>query len=301
MKLSIVVPVYKTEATLNRCVESIIGQTFTDYELILVDDGSPDACPQRCDEWALRDSRIRVIHQENGGLSAARNAGIDIAQGEYITFVDSDDFLKTDTYAKVMPEAADCDIVEFPVLWHYGSPSQQRLSFGNQKYTDMRTYWLEGRAYAHTYAWNKIYRRELFREVRYPVGRVFEDVATLPALLERTKVVKTCHEGLYYYCMNAKGITQTAKGPQLEMLLDSHLPVISRWCNDAYYMHVLNIQMDVCELTKQPPRLPFRRINPWSNNLSNNSRLKALVLNIIGIKGICRLNKIIHKIHRSHS
>lgn len=96
--LSIIVPVYKVEPYLHRCVDSILAQTFTDFELILVDDGSPDNCGAICDEYAAKDSRILVIHKENGGLSDARNAGLDIAKGEYIGFVDSDDYISPQMY-----------------------------------------------------------------------------------------------------------------------------------------------------------------------------------------------------------
>jgi len=301
MKLSIVVPVYCVESTLDRCVESIVNQSFTDFELILVDDGSPDDCPAMCDRWAGNDKRIKVIHKENGGLSDARNAGIDIATGEFITFVDSDDFLEHDTYEKVLARAGTCDIVEFPVYCHFGSERQTLLTFSLHTYEDMETYWLETMAYAHTYAWNKIYRRALFREVSYPAGRVFEDAATLPALLDRARTIKTVGEGRYYYTANDKGITANADGAQLEMLLNSHLDVIGRWCDDCYYMHVLNIQIIVNQVTGHTPRLPFRRINPLTRRLTWQSRLKAVALNLIGLKGICRLNKIIHKTGRKSS
>ena len=98
VKLSVVIPVFRVEHTLQRCVESVLQQDLSDMEVILVDDGSPDHCPKLCDEWAEKDTRIKVIHQENKGLSGARNAGIDIAQGDYLTFVDSDDYLALNTY-----------------------------------------------------------------------------------------------------------------------------------------------------------------------------------------------------------
>lgn len=97
-EISIIVPIYKTEKYLNRCVNSLINQTFKNFELILVDDGSPDACPVLCDKWGKRDTRIKVIHKKNGGLSSARNAGLNIAQGKYIGFVDSDDWIEPDMY-----------------------------------------------------------------------------------------------------------------------------------------------------------------------------------------------------------
>lgn len=100
-KISIIVPVYKAEPYLKKCIDSILNQTFKDFELILVDDGSPDRCGEICDEYALKDSRIKIIHKENGGQSSARNVGLDIAQGEYIGFVDSDDWIEPDMYKKL--------------------------------------------------------------------------------------------------------------------------------------------------------------------------------------------------------
>lgn len=295
MKLSIIVPVYRVEATLNRCVESIISQTFSDLEVILVDDGSPDCCPQMCDEWAGKDQRIRVVHQENGGLSDARNAGIGLAVGDFITFVDSDDYLQQDTYQQVMPLTAEADIVEFPVYRFFGSPRQSLLTFTDRIITDQATYWLAMNGYEHTYAWNKIYRRSLFDDVRYPKGKVFEDVFTLPLLLQKVRSIATIDKGLYYYCLNHQGITATAKGPQLECLLEAHLAAMQRWCDDRYYLHILNIQMDVYELMDKEPVLPFRNIALLSPGLSITQRLKAIMLSLLGIKGICIFNKTLHK------
>ena len=295
MKLSVIVPVYQVEATLDRCVASIVGQTFTDLEVILVDDGSSDHSPQLCDEWAAKDSRIRVIHKTNGGLSDARNAGLNVATGELITFVDSDDYLEPDTYQQVLPMTTSCDIVEFPVFRFYGSNKQSLLTFASGICTEVSDYWLKHRAYQHSYAWNKIYNATLFTDIRFPKGRVFEDVYTLPLLLQRANQVGTTSQGLYYYCQNNQGITSTAKGPELSQLLDAHLDIIHQWCNDAYYMHVLNIQMDVYEQTGVAPLLPRRHINVFGADLSSIQRLKAIILNILGINKICKLNKIIHQ------
>ena len=106
-KISVIVPVYKTEGLLDRCVESIVGQTYKNLEIILVDDGSPDNCPAMCDEWAEKDSRIRVIHKENGGVSSARNAALDIATGDYIGFVDSDDWIEPEMYASLIRKISE--------------------------------------------------------------------------------------------------------------------------------------------------------------------------------------------------
>lgn len=115
--ISVIIPVYKVEKYLNRCVDSVLNQTFRDLEVILVDDGSPDRCPQICDAYAKKDNRVRVIHKENGGLSDARNSGIDIATGQFLAFVDSDDWLRNDIYefAMNLQRKYQADIVEFGI------------------------------------------------------------------------------------------------------------------------------------------------------------------------------------------
>ena len=306
MKLSIIIPVYRVEATLNRCVESVVTQDFNDFELILVDDGSPDNCPQLCDSWAAKDQRISVIHKSNGGLSDARNAGINIAQGDYLTFIDSDDYIAEQTLAPLMlklTENPDIDILEYPVFVFYGSPKQYMLDFqGDMVYHDMDDYWFEDQAYQHSYACNKIYRTELFQEVRFPKDIIFEDIHTLPQLLKKAKTVITTSQGLYYYCMNDSGITATADGNALRMLLQPHVEII-RNCQrqdrdfQIYYLHVLNIQMDVYELTGDDPILPFHTLSP--SHFEGVPKLKAIVLNMLGINNICKLNKMIHRLWRN--
>lgn len=290
MKLSIIVPVYRVEATLDRCLQSIVDQSYNDFEVILVDDGSPDECPAICDRWAAHDNRIRVVHQANGGLSAARNAGLDLAQGEFVTFVDSDDYLAATTLAEIMPIAEDTDLLEYPIWVHYGSADQTFLPLRHQEYASPAEYWLQAEAYLHTYACNKIYRRWLFKDVRFPIGRVFEDAFTLPQLLKLSPRIMTTDRGTYFYCDNPQGITSTAQGRQLSQLLDAHLSA-EMPMDDNYYMRLLNIQMDVYELTGEQPRLPYRHVCPTG---SATQRLKAITQNLLGIKGICRINKIIH-------
>lgn len=294
MKLSIVIPVYRVEHTLDRCLRSIAGQSFTDFEVILVDDGSPDGSPEMCDKWAAADSRFTVIHQSNKGLSAARNTGIDRAAGELITFVDSDDYIGCGTLQEVMEAMPGNDICEYPVSLFHDSPHQSRLNFEDKVYTKMNSYWLDCQAYRHAYAWNKVYRRQLFDGVRYPEGRVFEDVYVLPQLLSKARRVATTSKGLYYYCWNDKGITTTAGGNELRMLLDAHLssgmPV-----DDRYYLHLLNIQMDVWELTGDDIRLPKRKLSMRGDT---KEKTKAIALNILGINTLCKINKALHKIKK---
>ena len=250
--------------------------------------------------------RIRVVHKANGGLSDARNAGIDIATGDYVTFVDSDDYLADNTYGPLMQrleQQPDIDILEYPIYIHNGSPRQHLTDFKPEAtYHDMESYWLDGRAYQHTYACNKIFRKSLFDAVRFPVGRVFEDAQTLPLLLEKAGTVVTCSQGLYYYCSNSEGITMTADGQALQMLLQPHVAMIGRIRRkdkafETYYLHVLNIQMDVFELTGNAPILPLLPVKP--EHFTDKQKMKAIALNILGINRICQLNKILHKVWRS--
>lgn len=296
-KLSIIIPVYRVEATLNRCLESVVNQSFSDFEVILVDDGSPDGCPQMCDEWTRRDSRFRVIHKANGGLSDARNAGIEQANGTFVTFIDSDDYIAPDTLQLLMPMAEETDLLEYPIWCHYGSSRQMLLSLPDRSYADAVDYWLQGKAYLHTYACNKIYRRKLFDSVRFPVGKVFEDAYTLPRLLKQHPRLTTTSQGLYYYCWNGDSITSKARGEQLAMLLEAHLHS-DMPMDDEYYLRLLNIQMDVCELTGQPPVLNYRKVAIVGTLPSFKLKVKAITQNILGINGICKINRTVHRLCR---
>ena len=159
----------------------------------------------------------------------------------------------------------------------------------------MGSYWLKGFAYEHCYAWNKVYRRELFDGVRFPKGQVFEDVATLPLILTNVKCLKVTNKGLYHYTDNEHGITATATGQELKMLLQAHLRILPQWQDDRYYMHVLNIQLDVCRMTGEQPELKKRHVSPFAKGLSTSQRLKAIVINTLGIKVLCHINKRIRR------
>ena len=297
MKLSIIIPVYRVEATLNRCIESVVLQDFRDFELILVDDGSPDNCPQMCDDWAERDERIRVIHQENSGLSQARNKGIEISQGDYITFIDSDDFIGPQTLeilADYLANHTETDILEYPAMLFCGSPQQRKLAFPKEKvYYNMMNYWYQGRAYKHSYACNKIYRRELFHEVRFPAGVVFED----------TRILAAINRGCYYYCYNPKGITATADAKELRMQLMNHIGILRQTERrdryfQLYYMSVLNIQLDLYNCTGDVPMMHDVYLSP--KYFKGKDRIKAILLNMLGLKRLCVIFRKMPKRWKSH-
>ena len=170
MILSVIIPVYKAEKYLNRCMESILMQKVEDMEIILVNDGSPDRSGELCDEWALKDGRIRVIHKENGGAGSARNMALDKAQGNYVTFIDSDDAIAENTFLPIinyLAEHKDIDILEYPAHLYIGSPKERKLTFNNN-ILDIscqeakQRLWLDNKLYAHCYSCNKVFRRSLF-------------------------------------------------------------------------------------------------------------------------------------------
>ena len=231
--LSIIVPVYRVEAYLDRCVESIIAQTLDDWELILVDDGSPDRCPAMCDAWAQRDPHIRTIHKPNGGLSSARNAGLDTARGEYITFVDSDDALAPDTlrpnldYLLSHPET---DLVQYPTLWQAGSQAERSdaaepcLLQGREAIFNA---WYDNHPLNNS-AWNKIYRARLLADLRYPEGRLYEDKFFMFSLLPRLQQVRLSDRGLYCYYENETSILHTPSLQRRRDWVDSEVLMLQR-------------------------------------------------------------------------
>lgn len=230
--LSIIIPVYKVETFLPACVNSILEQSFSDFELILVDDGSPDLCGMICDEYAAKDSRIKVIHKTNGGLSSARNAGIDSASGQYLTFVDSDDTVSAETYSKnlsLLQKDPSIDLLEYPIFVHYQSSRQYLLEFREKQIRGKEPvfqYWMKSKGYLHTYACNKIYKNKLFEQIRFPEGKTFEDIYTIPQILRLSDHVYWSPFGIYYYYSRSSSITCTASFKDLLCLLEANIRIL---------------------------------------------------------------------------
>lgn len=210
--ISVIVPVYKVEQYLNRCVSSILAQSYKNFELILVDDGSPDNCPRMCDEYAIHNSFIHVIHQENGGLSAARNAGLDWilknSNSEWVTFVDSDDWIHPQ-FLETMVNAAvtlDCDIsmCQFRITEKYSDTFECniRYDYSREKVVDI----YENEKFIANGANAKLYKKELFKKIRYPVGKIHEDRFTTYKILFQYDKVAVVHYPLFFYFINYEGI-----------------------------------------------------------------------------------------------
>lgn len=206
--ISIIVPIYKVEKYLEKCVMSIIDQTYQNLEIILVDDGSPDRCGEICEEFAKQDSRIVVLHKKNGGLSDARNAGIEVATGEYFFFVDSDDYIHPQMieilYQGIKKNKAELSICQFQNVAEdkntdYESVKQQEWIVLESDQDKLEYALGENTTTIFTVAWNKLYARRLFDGVRYPFGKIHEDEFTTYKTIHAAKKIAYIECPLYYY------------------------------------------------------------------------------------------------------
>ena len=225
--ISVIVPVYRVEEYLERCVKSMLSQTYKNLEVILVDDGSPDQCPAICDACAEKDARVKVIHQENKGLSGARNAGIDAASGEYLAFVDSDDYVSPhfieELYQLLQDTGCAIGQCRFSYVKGDGLVEESDSAFCIYRGESLmeQLYGPEEKATCFVVAWNKLYRAELFKEtgIRYPEGRIHEDEATTYRLFHEAKKLAFLDRALYgYYTENGGSITSVFSAKRLQWL-----------------------------------------------------------------------------------
>ena len=218
--VSVIIPIYKVEPYLRQCVDSVICQSYKNLEIILVDDGSPDNCPKICDEYAQQDSRVKVIHKPNGGLSDARNAGIEIATGEYLSFVDSDDLIHIRMIEILMKPLIenkdlkmsvcqslkfyDCDIIDI-------NQAIRPTEIVDYRFFLTKNLWAT--------AWCKIYQRKLFKDIRYPVGRIHEDEFTTYKIYYEAKKFAYTDSQLHFYRQREGSIMDSMT---IKRLVDVH-------------------------------------------------------------------------------
>ncbi len=208
-KISIIIPIYKVEKFLDKCIQSVVKQTYENIEIILVDDGSPDNCPQLCDYWANKDCRIKVIHKENGGLSDARNVGLAIATGDYIAFVDSDDWILPNMYESMLHviKQEEADICACNIISCY---TDRKVIWGCEEYVVGDSKKILDLLYSDTKypvsTWNKLYRRECWREVRFPIDKICEDAFTTYKLVHNAKRIVQIPEAFYCYRIRPESI-----------------------------------------------------------------------------------------------
>ena len=244
--ISVIVPVYIVEPYLQQCVDSILNQTYRDLEVLLIDDGSPDRCGEICDEYGRKDKRVRVFHTENRGLSAARNLGLKEARGDYIGFVDSDDWIEPEMYEVLLrgveETGADIGVCGFWVEdqrtnIHHTKPQpleQARLLTG----TDSLRRLING--YIYNRVWNKLYRKGLYDSISFPEGKNYEDIALMYKLLAKAKGTVICSNIEYHYRVRDDSICQTNSGKNL---MDGVDAMISRY---YYYKNIPELFKD-CE------------------------------------------------------
>ena len=214
--VSVIVPVYNVEDYLEECVRSIIAQSYKNLEIILVDDGSTDGCPSMCDALQKNDSRIAVIHKKNGGLSDARNVGLDIASGEYVCFVDSDDYIDGKYVEKLLvaleSTGADMSVCGYVNVRLDGTKDinekPERAILNTDKYWEV---FLLQMHISFVVAWNKLYKKSIFDDLRYAKGKINEDEIILLDLLKKCKSISVISDFLYYYRQRPDSIMMSEK------------------------------------------------------------------------------------------
>lgn len=214
-KISIIVPIFNVEGYLAKCIESLLNQTYKNLEIILVNDGSPDRCGEICDNFAARDNRIKVIHKQNGGLSDARNMGVENAKGEYISFIDSDDYIHPEYYEFLayLLKKYDADISQCDYELVY----EESLILKDKRKDNYKEMAYEGslnilnNLYNDNYGktvmvWNKLYKKELFKDLTFPVGKIHEDELTTYKILFRANRLVISDRIMYYYLQRTTSI-----------------------------------------------------------------------------------------------
>lgn len=275
--ISIIVPIYKVEQFVPRCVNSLLAQTFTDFELILVDDGSPDRCGEICDQYSETDSRIRVIHKENRGLSDARNVGLELAQGDYVCFVDSDDWVEPEYLEKLIKnlQEAGADICECEV---YRTAGEHYMEMGSSQlevfHTEQALEQLIQDGQFHQYVWNKLYRREVIGNISFVKGKTNEDEFWTYQVFGRAEKVVKISDVLYNYYQredsimgggfSLKRLDALEAKIQRQYYMERYFPMLkTKAKTNLYFSCVYAGQMTLKFLTSQERKVARDRIDQY--------------------------------------
>lgn len=292
-KISIIVPVYNVEQYLKKCIDSILIQTFKNIEVILVNDGSTDNCGEICDEYLSKDPRVRVIHQKNEGLSEARNAGINIAKGEYIGFIDSDDWIEPTMYEilyslsiKYNADISTC------LIKHHGKNQKSNIEksvnqvqvFNSQEAIER----LYNNSLSGFIACNKLYKRNLFEDIKYPKGRVYEDAAVMYRLFDQASKIVFINEQLYNYNHRDQSITRSGFSEkrfdivlnyfETYSFMEKNYPFMCEKINFIYFSSLRGMLVDIiCEKSASRNTENIKKI---SRNIRevNNTILKNNII-----------------------
>lgn len=304
-RISVIVPIYKVEKYLRKCVDSIIGQTHQNLEIILVDDGSPDDCGAICDAYAAKDSRIKVIHKQNGGLSDARNAGLDIMTGEYVGFVDSDDWIEPEMYEKLLKNMKyfNADISFGGVsddLERDGVVKSVKVSdYGEKTFAESKTDAIKRYFLGSWAAWDKLYKASLFDNIRYPKGEINEDEAIVLHLLEQCRKVCYTSEIFYHYMRRQNSGSITMSGFSRKKLawynhcksnlgfVSERYPELLPYAKHRYFSSLIwtlnSMTTDTKQFSDLIPQLRKELIlgmktSDWSDMLAAKEKIRAYLL-----------------------
>jgi len=254
-KITIIIPVYKVEPYIRKCVESIIGQTYRHIEVILVDDGSPDNCGAICDEYARADSRIIVIHTENEGVYIARNKALDVATGDYLMFVDSDDWVEPEFCETALRLALENNVQMVAFKFNLVFADRDGSIMDKRPRAFHETGYMEAsEAVRHlifrdsmgNYLWNKLYKRSLFDGVRFPEGRVLQDQAVVYLMMLRAGRIYVSDAVLYNYLQHPGSITDTTSYSlkmfaSLFAIWQERLPVLRQYCPENVHYQMMQL------------------------------------------------------------
>ena len=313
--ISIIVPVYNVEMYLAKCVDSILAQTYTNLEIFLVNDGSFDCCGKLCDEYAKEDKRIKVIHKKNGGLSDARNVAIDVATGEFITFIDSDDYVTDDyimtLYSLIEKYECKVSIALYNTFVEGSKPKVVNRVYREDCQTNINA--IEEMFYQEKYdtaSWAKLYHSSLFATgIRYPKGIVYEDLATTYLLIFQSDKVAFCNRRIYNYLLrrdSIEGSSFSSKKMDSALkvceLMESHLDILGK-VMQAYQCRMMSFFFHL--LLKMPDgyehrNMLYKRIKAirWSVLCNSRARKKARVASLLSYFGLGVVKGVFHLIDR---
>lgn len=296
MKLSIIIPIYNVENTLRRCLDSVISQNIDDCEIILIDDGSTDKSGIIADEYAYKHPSITIYHKVNGGLSDARNYGLDRMNGDYVTFVDSDDELSPntlETLLNILHNNPEYDILEYSVLQNPGKQDETFIDLGNHNYPYALD-WLMTNGTRHCWMCNKIFKSNLFINLRFPDNILrFEDMWMMNKLLDLNPHIATTSQGEYRYYRNNNGLM--ASNSNFTDLLTNQMNIVRthnidiserRW--HRLYMDMYDIQLYVYLQTGNI-LITSQKVVPSMKYHGIQGLIKSLALDIFGLKYSCIL------------
>lgn len=313
--ISIIVPVYKVEKYLEKCIDSIVRQNYSNIEVILVDDGSPDNCGEICESWMKKDNRIRVFHKKNGGLSDARNCGIEHSKGEYITFVDSDDYISEDYIMKLyyflVENNADISVCNTDIVFEDSNANEVKdanimikrydpdSAFENMLYEIDLT----------NSAWGKLYKRKLWNGIRFPVNKLYEDMFVTYKLFYKAKNIIYVSEKLYHYLVRSDSILGTVSVDEqmdmysaaVEML--NYASKINHNLTKAAQCRLCNscIEMAMrCKKGESLPKFVWEKIRRYRCKVIFNKKIKKKyrILACVSFVGARNLRNIYQKFRK---